>query len=55
MSRLVSRTKVLKNIIPLIEEVLSAGEILPPGPPIESIPPAIPNAESLGDDGHRSE
>jgi CRISPR-associated protein Cas1 len=47
--------KVLKNIIPLIEEVLSAGEIQPPEPPKESVPPAIPNADNLGDEGHRSE
>ncbi|MCL5974960.1 MAG: type I-E CRISPR-associated endonuclease Cas1e [Gammaproteobacteria bacterium] len=47
--------KILKNIIPLIEEVLAAGEILPPEPAPESVPPAIPNAENIGDEGHRSE
>lgn len=48
-------TKVLKNIIPSIEQVLSAGEIDPPKPPVESVPPAIPPADSIGDCGHRSE
>lgn len=47
--------KVLRNIIPLIEEVLAAGEISPPEPAPESVPPAIPNAENIGDEGHRSE
>jgi len=46
--------KILKQIIPVIEEVLSAGGISPPEPPEESVPPAIPLAENLGDDGHRS-
>ncbi|EGL55712.1 uncharacterized protein putative to be involved in DNA repair [Methylophaga aminisulfidivorans MP] len=47
--------KVLRKIIPLIEEVLAAGEISPPEPAPESVPPAIPNAEHIGDEGHRSE
>lgn len=47
--------KILKKIIPLIEEVLAAGEISPPTPPKETVPPAIPLAESIGDAGHRSE
>ena len=47
-------TRLLKNIIPAIEEVLAAGGIVPPEPPEESVPPAIPNAESIGDVGHRS-
>ena len=46
--------KVLARIIPLIEEVLAAGEIKPPEIPDESMPPAIPVAKSLGDEGHRS-
>jgi len=48
-------TKLLKNIIPSIEQVLSAGEIDPPKLPVESVPPAIPPADSIGDCGHRSE
>jgi CRISP-associated protein Cas1 len=46
--------KVLKRLIPLIEEVLAAGEIAPPLPPDYVQPPAIPEPESIGDDGHRS-
>jgi CRISPR-associated protein Cas1 len=46
-------TKILKKIIPMIEEVLSAGEIEPPLPPKESVPPAIPLPETIGDEGHR--
>ena len=46
--------KILKKLIPLIEEVLAAGEIAPPAMPPESVPPAIPPADSMGEDGHRS-
>lgn len=46
--------KVLDKLIPLIEEVLAAGEIAPPEPPKDSQPPAIPEPESLADSGHRS-
>jgi len=45
--------KILKKIIPMIEEVLAAGEISPPEPPKESVPPAIPEPEPIGDEGHR--
>lgn len=46
--------KVLKKLIPLIEEILAAGEIEPPKAPEDSQPPAIPEPESIGDLGHRS-
>jgi len=46
--------KVLKRLIPLIEEVLAAGEIKPPEPPKDAQPPAIPEPKSIGDKGHRS-
>lgn len=46
--------KVLDKLIPLIEEVLAAGEIEPPEPPKDSQPPAIPEPESLANSGHRS-
>ena len=46
--------KVLDKLIPLIEDVLSAGGIEPPPPPEDAQPPAIPEPESIGDDGHRS-
>ena len=46
-------TKLLGKIIPLIEEVLAAGELQPPERPEESVAPAIPEGENLGDAGHR--
>jgi CRISPR-associated protein Cas1 len=48
------QTKILRKIIPTIEEVLAAGELELPKPEEESIAPAIPNPESIGDAGHRS-
>jgi CRISPR-associated protein Cas1 len=47
------RSRLLDRIIPTIEEVLAAGEIPKPEPPAESVAPAIPNKESIGDAGHR--
>jgi len=46
--------KTLKKLIPMIEEILAAGEITPPLPPEDSQPPAIPEPETLADSGHRS-
>jgi len=45
--------KTLSKIIPVIEEVLAAGDIQLPSIPEESVPPAIPTAVSLGEIGHR--
>jgi CRISPR-associated protein Cas1 len=47
--------KILRKLIPLIEEVLAAGEIQPPEPPADAQPPAIPEPLSIGDKGHRSQ
>ena len=47
-------TRLLKKIIPLIEDVLAAGDIDPPPPPKDAQPPAIPEPEKIGDEGHRS-
>ncbi len=47
-------TRLLQRIIPLIEDVLSAGGVDPPPPAPEAQPPAIPEAEAIGDAGHRS-
>jgi len=47
------QTRLLNRIIPTIEIVLAAGEIKIPQAPPESIEPAIPNKEGLGDAGHR--
>jgi len=46
--------KILKRIIPTIEEILRAGGIKPPKTPKESIPIAIPNEKGIGDAGHRN-
>ena len=48
------QTKILRKIIPTIEEVLAAGEVEIPKPAEENIAPAIPNPESIGDVGHRN-
>ncbi len=47
-------TKLLNRLIPLIEEVLSAGAITPPEAPEDSQPPAIPEPRSIGNEGHRT-
>ena len=47
-------TKLLMRIIPGIEEILAAGGISVPEDPDYAVGPAIPNKESLGDDGHRA-
>ena len=47
------QTRILHRIIPTIEEVLSSGGLSIPEPPDESVEPAIPNKEGLGDAGHR--
>lgn len=47
------QSKILKRIIPTIEEVLAAGEVLPPKAHEEAVEIAIPNKEGIGDAGHR--
>jgi CRISPR-associated protein Cas1 len=47
-------SKLLTRIIPTIEDVLLAGGIEPPSAPIESVPPAIPCPQALGELGHRT-
>jgi CRISPR-associated protein Cas1 len=49
-----NKQRTLEKLIPLIEEVLSAGEIELPKPPKDAQPPAIPEPSSLGETGHRS-
>lgn len=46
--------KTLKRLIPLIEEILAAGEITPPEPYPDAQPPALAEPPSIGDTGHRS-
>lgn len=47
------QTRLLKQIIPTIEQVLAAGGLPVPEPSEESVAPAIPNKEGIGDAGHR--
>ncbi|MFJ5362225.1 type I-E CRISPR-associated endonuclease Cas1e [Pectobacterium sp. CHL-2024] len=47
--------KTLSKLIPLIEEVLSAGGITPPLPPDDAQPPAIPEPKPFGESGHRGQ
>ena len=47
-------SKILQKLIPLIQDVLSAGELPIPEMPEDVQPIAIPNPEQTGDDGHRS-
>ena len=47
-------SKLLKRIIPEIEEVLSAGGIAVPQAPADAVGPAFADEEGVGDDGHRS-
>jgi CRISP-associated protein Cas1 len=48
------QTRILKRIIPTIEECLSAGELPRPAPPEDAVGPAFPEPEGIGDDGHRT-
>ena len=48
------KSRLLKRIIPVIEEILAAGEVEPPQAPPDAQPPAIPEAIPVGDSGHRS-
>ena len=48
------KTRLLKKIIPAMEEALAAGGIEPPAQPKDAQAPAIPEPESIGDPGHRS-
>lgn len=48
------QSKLLDRIIPDIEDILAAGEVPRPEAPLDAVAPALPNAESLGDAGHRA-
>lgn len=48
------QSKLLDRIIPDIEAILAAGEIARPEAPADAVGPAIPNAEIIGDAGHRA-
>jgi len=47
------KQRLLRDLIPTIEEVLAAGGLEPPPPPEEAVPPAFPDAPPQGDAGHR--
>ena len=47
--------KTLAKLIPLIEDILSAGEVEKPQAHSEAVQIAIPNKKTLGDVGHRGE
>ncbi len=48
------KKRILAKLIPLIEEVLSAGEIEIPKAPAESVGPAFEDQENIADDGYRT-
>ncbi|MFB9869326.1 type I-E CRISPR-associated endonuclease Cas1e [Vreelandella sulfidaeris] len=48
------QSRILQRIIPMIEDVLAAGDIQPPPPAPDAVLPAIPEPPSVGDVGHRS-
>lgn len=47
------KTRILQRIVPMIEQVLSAGGMRVPDAAPETVPVAIPNKEGVGDVGHR--
>jgi CRISPR-associated protein Cas1 len=47
------QSRIVKRIIPAIEEILSAGGLPVPEAHEEAVAVAIPNKESIGDAGHR--
>ncbi len=51
--KLFTEHKTLDKLIPLIEDVLAAGEIQPPEPWPDSQPPPFPAPEQFGEEGHR--
>ena len=48
------QSKLLDRIIPDIEDILAAGEVPRPEAPADAVGPALPNAENIGDAGHRA-
>lgn len=47
------KSGLLSRIIPQIEEVLSAGDLPIPEPPVDAVGPAFEDGKGGGDDGHR--
>ncbi len=49
------QSRILERIIPDIEAILAAGQLVPPEAAEGQVLPAIPNPVNIGDPGHRSE
>lgn len=47
-------SKMLNRIVPVIDEIIAAGELPMPGINLEQVAPALPNGEQTGDAGHRT-
>lgn len=47
-------TRLLRRIIPAIEDILAAGGLQLPKPPEDALGPALPVPKGVGDDGHRA-
>ncbi len=47
------KTKIVERLIPLIDDVLSAGGIEPPDKPNEALEPVLEEGKKIGDAGHR--
>lgn len=47
------KSKLLQRIIPIIEEILSAGDLARPESHADMLKPAIPESQRIGDAGHR--
>ena len=48
------KTKLLKRLIPSIDEMLDAGGMTPPEAPDDAVQPAFEDEEGIGDVGHRT-
>lgn len=47
------KSKLLTRLIPTIEDVLGAGELAKPEPPVDAVGPAFADPKPSGDEGHR--
>jgi CRISPR-associated protein Cas1 len=47
------KTRIIERLIPMINEVLAAGEIEAPGKPREALDPILRDGKKVGDAGHR--
>jgi CRISPR-associated protein Cas1 len=47
------KSRIVERLIPLIDEVLAAAGVKPPGKPSEALDPVLPDKGKAGDAGHR--